>query len=82
VAVAVNVTLVPAHMVVADATIEIVGLRLGFTTMVKLLLVAVGEVVQAILDVSRQVTTSLLFKVVEVNVVELVPAFVPLIFHW
>ena len=79
---AVNITEVPAQIVPELAVIETDGTRLGLTAMVMLLLVAVVVVRQVALLVTVQVTTSLLFKVVDVNVVELVPVFIPLIFHW
>ena len=55
--------------------------KFGFTVMVMLLDVAGFPVAQVALDVSTQVTTSLLFNVVDVNVVALVPTFTPFIFH-
>jgi len=76
----VNVTLVPAQIVVALAAIEMVGVRLGFTTMVMLLLVAVVVVKQVALLVRMQVIISPLFKLGDVNV-ELVPEFTPFICH-
>ena len=83
VGVAVNVTLMPAQMVEEGlaAMLTLTG-KFGFTVMVILLDVAGLPVAQVAFDVSTQVTTSLLFKVAEVNVVELVPLFVPFTFHW
>ena len=49
--------------------------------MVMALDVAGEPVAQLKLDVITTVTTSLLFKADEVNVAELVPAFVPFTFH-
>ena len=72
----------PAQIVPALAVIETDGTKFGLTAMVMLLLVAVVVARQVALLVTVQVTTSLLFKVVDVNVVELVPVFIPLIFHW
>lgn len=79
--VAVNVTLVPAQILLALATMLIDGVRLGFTTIVILLLVPVDEDKQVALLVSTQVITSLLFSVDDVNVDEFDPTFPPLIFH-
>lgn len=79
---AVNVTDVPAQMVLALAAITIVGVRFGFTTIGMLLLVAVAEVTHVALDVSTQVITSPLLIVEDINVDEFVPAFTPFIFHW
>ena len=82
VGVAVNVTLVPAQIVVAGlaAMLTLTG-KFGFTVIVIALDVAGLPVAQVALEVSTQVTTSPLFKVVEVNVVELVPELVPFTFH-
>ncbi len=83
VGVAVNVTLVPAQIVVADADTDTLAGRFGLTVIVTPLEVA-GEPVKhgLALDVSSTVTTSLLFSVVVVNVLLFVPAFVPFTFHW
>jgi len=64
--VAVNVTLVPAQMVVALAAIEMVGVRLGFTTITIVFDVAVFVVIQVALDVIVQVTVFPLVNVVDV----------------
>ena len=82
VGVAVNVTDVPAQIVVALAEIETLAVKTGFTTIVTPFDVA-GEPVKhgVAFDVITQVTTSLFANVAEVNVAEFVPAFVPLIFH-
>ena len=82
VGVAVNVTLVPAQIVEEGlaAMLTLTG-KFGFTVIVMLLDVAGFPVAQVALDVSTQVTTSLLFNVVDVNVVELVPTFTPFTFH-
>ena len=79
--VAINVTLVPAQILLALATMLIDGVRLGFTSMVIVLLVPVGEDKQVALLVSTQVITSLLISVDDVNVDEFDPTFPPLIFH-
>ena len=44
--------------------------------------VAGEPVAQIAFDVSKQVTTSLLFNKAEENVLAFVPAFTPLTFHW
>jgi len=82
VGVAVNVTDVPAQIVVALAAIETLAVRIGLTTIVTPFDVA-GEPVKhgVAFDIITQVTTSLFANVAEVNVAEFVPAFVPLIFH-
>lgn len=79
---AVNVTLVPEQMVVALAVMETVGTKIGFTTRVMLLLVAVVLLKQLALLVSSQLTISPLFNTAELNVGLLVPAFAPFTFHW
>jgi tetrahydromethanopterin S-methyltransferase subunit E len=83
VGVAVNVTLVPEHIVVADADTDTLAGKFGFTVMVIPVDVA-GEPVKHGLafEVSCTVTTSLLFSVVVVNVLLLVPTLVPFTFHW
>ena len=59
VGVAVNVTLVPEQIVVADAEILILTGKLGFTVMVTVLEVAGLPVAQVAFDVRIQVMTSL-----------------------
>ena len=81
VGVAVNVTFVPAQMVVADALILTLAVKLGFTVMVTALLVAGLPVAHVAFDVITTVTTSLLDNVLVVNVALFVPAFVPFTFH-
>ena len=81
VGVAVNVTFVPAQMVVAVDEVETDGTRVELTVMVIPVLVAVVGEAQLALEVITQVTTSLLAKVVLLNVVELVPTFVAPTFH-
>lgn len=81
VGVAVKVTDVPGHTVVADAAILTDGTGAGSTFMVIPVLVAVTGLAQGAFDVNTTVTTSLLARVVDVNVGLLVPAFVPLTFH-
>ena len=80
--VAVNVTLVPAHIVVADAAIVTDGATEELTVIVMALLVAVGVVAQLKLLVITTVITSLLFSVDDEKVLLLVPALVPFTFHW
>lgn len=82
VAVAVNVTCVPAQTDVADALIVIAGVTAGATVIVMLLDIAVVLVAHAALLVSIQVTWSLLFRLVVVKVALLVPVFIPFTFHW
>lgn len=71
----------PAQILLLLATIIIDGVRFVFTIIVTPLLVAVGDVTQLTFDVSTQVTTSVLFNVVDVNVELLIPAFTPFTFH-
>ena len=82
VGVAVNVTLLPAQMVVAGlaAILTLTG-KLGFTDIVMVLDVPGLPVAQVALDVSTQVTASVLFSVADEYVVELVPTFTPFTFH-
>jgi len=82
VGVAVKVTLVPEQILLSDAKMLTDGVRLGFTTMVIALDVAVAIVKQVALDVNTQVTMSPLAKLDEVNVVLFVPAFTLFTFHW
>ena len=82
VGVAVNVALLPAQIVVADAVTETDGVTNAFTVMVIPVLVAVAGEGQVALLVITTVTTSLLASVVEVKVALFVPAFVPFTFHW
>ena len=82
VGVAVNVTLVPEHIVVDDAAILTLAGKFGFTVIVIPELVAVVAVLQNSVEVITTVTISVLAKVVDVNVAELVPTFVPFNIHW
>jgi hypothetical protein len=82
VGVAVNVTDVPAQIVLLVALIITDGTRAGLTAIGIALEVAEAGETQAALEVRITVTTSLLFKVVVVNVVALVPAFTPFTCHW
>jgi dipeptide/tripeptide permease len=81
VGVAVNVTLVPAQMVVALAAMLTLTGKFGFTVMVIVLDVAGLPVPQVAVDVNTHVTVFPLANVIVVNVGELVPAFTPLTFH-
>ncbi len=74
VGVGVNVTEVPAHIVVADAAILTDGVCSGFTVMVTLLLVAVDGVAQVALLVNTALTTSPLDNPVVVYVLPVVTA--------
>ena len=77
---AVNVTLFPEQIEVDEALIETDGVT-ELVVMAMTLLVAVGVVVQAALDVIITLTWSPLASVLEVNVGELLPAFAPFICH-
>ena len=81
VGVAVNVTLVPGHIVVADAEILTLTGRFGFTVMVTEFEVAGFPLVQVELDVIKQVTTSLFTNEEVEYVVLFVPTLLPLSFH-
>ena len=81
VGVAVNVTLVPEQIVVAEAPILTLAGKLGFTVIVTALLVAGLPVAQVAFEVITTVTTSLLVRVLVVNVALLLPAFAPFTFH-
>ena len=80
--VAVKVTDVPVHIVVAlAATVTLTG-KFGFTVMAMLLLVAGFPVAHGVaLEVRTTDTASLFAKEVVVNVLLFVPAFMPLTFH-
>ena len=84
VGVAVNVTLVPAQIVLSaslDAMLTLAG-KIGFTVVVILFEVA-GEPVKhgVAFEVITTLTTSPLFNVVVVNVVLFVPTFEPFTRH-
>ena len=80
--VAVNVTLVPAQIVVALAEILTLAVNVGLTVIIMLFDVA-GEPVKhgVALLVKTTVTASLLFSAVVVNVALSVPAFTPFTCH-
>ena len=79
--VAVNVTDAPAQIVVADAVIVTLGTTVGVTIINTGLEDMDGGDEHVAFDVKTQVITSLLFKVADVNVVELVPEFTPFTCH-
>ena len=80
VGVAVNVTVFPEQIDVDDALMETEGVT-ELVVIVTKLLVAVAVVVQLALDVIITLTWSPLASVLDANVAELVPAFVPFICH-
>jgi len=83
VGVAVNVTLVPAQIVLSaslDAMLTL-GVKFGFTVVVIPVLVAVAGLAQTAFEVSTHVTTSPLASAALVYVVEFVPTFAPFNFH-
>ena len=80
VGVAVNITLFPEQIEVDEALIETEGVT-ELVVMAMTLLVAVAVVMQLALEVIITLTWSPLINVLEVNVAELVPAFVPFICH-
>ena len=81
VAVAVKLTLVPAHIVVLGVDIDTVGVTAAPTVMVTALDVAVVDDAQAALLVNTTVTTSPLLSVVLANVALFVPWLLPFTFH-
>jgi hypothetical protein len=82
VGVAVKVTEVPAQMVVAEALMLTLTGRFGFTVIKMVFDVAGFPVAQVALLVRMQETTSLLVRVVVVNVGLLLPTAVAPIYHW
>ena len=80
VGVAVNVTLFPEQIDVDEALMETDGAT-ELVVMVITLLVAVAVVVQLALELMMRLTWSPLASVLDVNVAELAPAFVPFICH-
>ena len=80
--VAVKVTELPAHIVVALALTLTVGVVEGDTTIVTAFEVAAAGEAQAAFEVITTVTTSPFTNDVEVKVAELVPALLPFTFHW
>ena len=82
VAVAVNTTGLPLHIVVAEAEIETFGVTDGLTVIVIGVAVAVGTVVQVADEVITTVTWSPLPSALLLYVVLLVPTLLPFSFHW
>jgi hypothetical protein len=82
VGVAVKVTLLPLHIVVALALTVTAGVTAVDTSMVTALLVTVAGLAQAALLVNCTVTTSPLARVVLVKVAEFTPALLLFTFHW
>ena len=82
VGVAVNVTFIPAQIVL-EGHAEIVTLtgRFGFTVIVMVFDVAGFPVAQVALDVRTHVTNCPFVKVVTENVGLLIPTFTPFTFH-
>ncbi len=78
---AVNVTLVPAQIVVADAEIETLTGRSGLTIIFTVLDVAGLPVAQATSEVNVQVTASPLDSVLLVNTLLLMPSATPFTYH-
>jgi len=82
-AVAVNVTEEPVHIVVALAPIETEGVTVGLTVSVMVLLVAVVGEAQVALLVTTHVIASLLARVVVVYVLPVaVDIAEPFLYHW
>jgi hypothetical protein len=79
--VAVRVTLVPAQIVVADAATDTLTGKFGLTIIVMPALVAGFPVAHVALEVNTTVTTSLLERVADENILLFVPAFTPFTFH-
>lgn len=77
----VNVTELPLQIDVALGVIEIVGAALLLTLMVMELEVTIADVAQGKLLAKSQVTTSLLFNVVDTNVADVVPVETPFTFQ-
>jgi len=78
--VAVNITEVPAHTVLAEAAMDTLAGNIGFTAIITEFDVAGLSVAQAALEVSTHFTTSL-FEGVYVYVALFVPALTSLTFH-
>ena len=81
VAVAVKLTLAPAHIVVLGVDIAMVGVTAVPTVIVTALDVAVADDAQAALLVNTTVTTSPLLSVVLAKVALFVPWLLPFTFH-
>ena len=81
VGVAVKVTGVPGHIVVADADTVTEGTGAGVTVIGIAALAAVNGDAHAAFEVITTVTLSLLFNVPEENTALFVPTFTPFTFH-
>ena len=79
--VAVNVTDVPAQIVVCVAETDTVGVTIGLTVTLTLLLVAVGVVGHGALDVSIHHIESVLTMFLVPYVAELIPTLAPFFTH-
>lgn len=77
-----NVTAVPAQIVVAEAATVTEGVNDEATVMVMLLLDAVDDVTQLAEEVSVHVITIPFVNVVEVYVLLFVPTAEPFRYHW
>ena len=77
-----NESATPAHTLVVDAVTDTVGVKPDDKLIVTEFDVAVVGEAQASDDVSVHVTTAPLVSDELINVPLLVPAFVPLTFHW
>lgn len=77
-----NVTAVPLQTAVAEALMLTDGVTAVPAEMVTALEIAVAGLAQADEEVIWQVTTSLLLSVADVKVALLLPALLPLTFHW
>ena len=82
VGVAVNVTLVPGQIVVADADTETAGTGAGVTVMAIGVLVALTGEAQGAFEVITTVTLSPLLNVADEKVELLLPTLTPFTLHW
>ena len=80
--VAVNVTAVPGQIVVVDALAETDDVTVGLTVIVIELLVTKAAEKHPADGVTVKLTTSPVARVVEANVLLLVPTLTPLSCHW
>ena len=78
---AVKVTVVPSHIVEADADAVIVGVTTGLTFITMLFDVAVIGEAQAVVEVNMAETTSPFAKVEEAKVDALFPCATPFTYH-
>ena len=79
---AVKLTGVPGQIFVEDAVTDTEATTVGSTVMVIVLLLTVVGRAQPALDVNSRLTTSPATKAVVEKLLLLVPAFIPLTFHW